>query len=99
MNARMASSAVLIPRISHIVSRRLRGNRIRAAAEVACAGVTLQAHREHHRTFEQLGVDRAMWIVTGLTSIHSDRRVLINKWPALIDVTLQARLLIGLRLL
>ena len=68
-------------------------------AESPGAVVALEAERENHRPPQQFRVRRAMRIVAGFAALHAHAGVFEDERPALIDVALEAGLLVIERLL
>jgi hypothetical protein len=94
MNSNMASSAVSVPWVSHVVRRRLGRYAVGLAAETSGAIVAFQADREDDGPLQKAGVYRAMGRMAAFTSVNTHRGVLVEKGTAFIDVALHTRLLI-----
>lgn len=90
----MASRAIPVTRIGHIVGRRLQGDAIALPPEISRAVMTFQTDSEYHRPFEQSCIGRAVGGVADLAAIDPDCGVLIQERATFIDVALQARLFV-----
>lgn len=90
----MAGGAVSVPRVSHIVRRRLGRYAVSLATEASGAIVAFQADREDHGPLQKAGVYRAMGRMAAFTSVNTYRGVLVKKGAALIDVAFHTRLLV-----
>jgi len=91
----MAVRTILITRIDHVVSLRETGYTRTGSAEGACAVVTFEAHGENNRSAQQLGVGRAVRVVTHFATFDSNWRVFECKRSALIRVAVEARFLVS----
>lgn len=90
----MASGAVSVPWVCHIVRRRLGGYAVSLTAEASGAIVAFQADREDDGPLQKTGVYRAMGRMAAFTSVNTHRGVLVEKGSAFIDVALHTRLLV-----
>ena len=94
MNADVATGAIVEARVRHIVSGKLLGDAsVRPA--VARAVVTFEADREGRRPFQKARVGRAVRLMATLATIGANRCMLENERAALVDMALEAGLLIG----
>jgi hypothetical protein len=95
MDSHMARGAVLIPRVCHVVRRRLSEDSLTLTPEIPGTVVAFQAQREDNRTTQQPGIHRAVRAMTDLASVHANRGVFEYERTPLIHVALQAGLLVG----
>ena len=95
MNAYVASRAVLVARIGHIVGRSLSWDAVSLASEVPPAVVTLQTQRKHNWAQQQARIGGAVRSMAGLATIHTNAEMLEYKGPALIGMALETRLLVS----
>lgn len=90
----MASGAVSVPRVRHIVRRRLGRYAVSLATETSGAIVAFQADREDEGPLQKAGVYRAMGRMAAFTSVDTHRGVLVQKGATFIHVALHTRLLV-----
>lgn len=94
MHADVTVCAVLISRISHIVSCRKPGIAGSRAPEITDTVVAFEAKGENNRSAEKARISRAVREVAHFAAFHTDRRMFEHKWAAFIGMALQAGLFI-----
>src|SRR5690348_8870989 len=90
MDSHVTICAVLITRISHVVSAGEPWNAGAGAAKCARSVVAFQAHGEDHRASQQTGVGRTVRGVARFATFYAHRRMLKGEWPAFIEVAFEA---------
>ncbi len=95
MNADVTIRTVLILGACHVVRSREHRSARPIPAIRRSAVVTLQTHRENHRTSKQARVRGTVRRVAHLTTLNSNGPVLKHERSALVGMAFQARLLAG----
>jgi hypothetical protein len=99
MHPDMASGAVLIAWIRHVVTGCDGQDAGVLTPEITRAIMTLQTQGEDDGPPQQARVRRPMRKMAGFASVHSNGFMFIEEGPALFGVALQARLFVGERLI
>ena len=100
MNSDVALRAVLKNRTGHVMGlARLRLDAVRLTSQVAGAVMTFKTHRKYHWSGQHPGIRGAVRNVAGEASIHADRRMLKEKRPAFVAMTVDAGFFVSLGML
>ena len=94
MNSYVASCAVLIAGIGHVMRRGLNRDAVSLASEVPRAVVTFQAQSKHNWAQQQARVGRSVRSVAGFASVDTNAEVLEYEGAALIGMAVETRLLV-----
>ena len=89
MNLRMTDRAVAVARIRKIVGNLCRAGEIFSGQRAGVA-VALDTKLSHATALEQLGIRRAVWVVTGGAAFDLERRMFEDERALFVRVALEA---------